>query len=139
MDLNYLVTVVTVQKMEDDENIIKTLAHADLEFSGENYVLTYEEHDDDGADVITRIDVRDGRRIYITRNGEISTDMILSLGERTFSRHTTPYGEMVLGITTKEIFSEMNEQGGALRFSYVSDAERKAIGTISFEIEVVRK
>ncbi len=139
MKFDYLVTVITVQEVDDDRNEIRTIAHAALDFSGENYVITYKEHDSDGREIVTSLDVREGRRIYVNRNGEISTDMVIALGERTYSRHTTPYGVMFMDICAKGIISDMTEQGGTLRFSYSTEADRKPIGTITFDVEIRKK
>ena len=60
--------------------------------------------------------------------------MILRKGTRSLSHHVTPYGAFSMGIEATVIESEMNENGGILRFSYLTDVEMKPLGEIEFDI-----
>jgi hypothetical protein len=44
-----------------------------------------------------------------------------------------------MGICGKEIISNMNAEGGMLRFSYATDIENKPLGVIEFDITVKKK
>jgi uncharacterized beta-barrel protein YwiB (DUF1934 family) len=58
-------------------------------------------------------------------------------------RHTcfyqTPFGELMMGVYTKNIFTDMNENGGTLRFSYTIDFNNDLASENDLDISVAVK
>ena len=57
----------------------------------------------------------------MTRTGKYNTELIIEKDRRHTCFYETPYGELMMGVYTKNMFTDMNENGGTLRFSYTID------------------
>ena len=134
MEKEFLISVLTKQEIEGEKEELEVMTKASLTWNGNDYVISYTEEEEDGGQSITTLLVENGNQITVNREGTISTHMILRKGTRSLSHHVTPYGAFSMGIVATVIESEMNESGGILRFSYLTDVEMKPLGEIEFDI-----
>jgi len=104
---------------EKSENTI--IVRGDLDFKPEEYTITYLEHAGDMAGSTTKVRVKKGKLIQLSRSGPYSTDLVLELGKRHTCQYATPYGSLMMGVYTDSIESDMTENGGHLRFKYSLD------------------
>lgn len=118
----------------DKERIIKI---TDLETNGEdavelttrgvlrgdenNYSLHYEEIFGEGLCSKTVIRVRDKKSASIVRKGSINTEIMLEAGKRHSCSYQTPYGDLMVGVFARDVFSSVGEHGGELRLNYTVD------------------
>lgn len=134
MEKEFLISVLTKQEIEGDKEELEVMTKASLNLNENGYVISYAEEEEDGSRSVTTLEVENGNQITVNREGIISTHMILRKGTRSLSHHVTPYGAFSMGIEATVIESEMNENGGILRFSYLTDVEMKPLGEIEFDI-----
>lgn len=134
MEKEFLISVLTKQEIEGEKEELEVMTKASLTLNGNDYVISYTEEEEDGSQSVTTLEVENGNQITVNREGIISTHMILRKGTRSLSHHVTPYGAFSMGIEATVIESEMNENGGILRFSYLTDVEMKPLGEIEFDI-----
>lgn len=134
MEKEFLISVLTKQEIEGEKEELEVMTKASLIRNGNDYVISYTEEEEDGSQSVTTLEVENGNKITVNREGIISTHMILRKGTRSLSHHVTPYGAFSMGIEATVIESEMNEDGGILRFSYLTDVEMKPLGEIEFDI-----
>lgn len=139
MKEDYLVTIVTRQEIEGEKDLLEVTTHGHLEGEDESYILTYTEQEENGTESTTRLQVEKEKAVTVNREGSISTYMLIEKEVRSLSHHVTPYGSFSMGICGKEIISNMNAEGGMLRFSYATDIENKLLGVIEFDITVKKK
>ncbi|MBQ3137794.1 MAG: DUF1934 domain-containing protein [Clostridia bacterium] len=139
MKEDYLVTIVTRQEIEGERELLEVTTHGHLEGEGDSYILYYTEQEEDGTESTTKLQVEKDRSVTVNREGSISTYMIIENEVRHLSHHVTPYGSFSMGVCGKEIMSDMNYEGGKLRFSYATDIEKNPLGIIEFDITVKRK
>ena len=134
MEKEFLISVLTKQEIEGEKEELEVMTKASLTLNGNDYVISYTEEEEDGSQSVTTLVVENGNQITVNREGIISTHMILRKGTRSLSHHVTPYGAFSMGIEATVIESEMKENGGILRFSYLTDVEMKPLGEIEFDI-----
>ena len=140
MQMNYLVTIDTKQKIDGDEENLRVITHADLSVDKDDYTLIYTEQSRENGESRTEIRCEKGERISVVRFGEgMTTNIILEKGIRHISCHATPYGSFSMGITAAEIASDMDADGGTLSFRYLTDIENNPLGEISFDFAVTPK
>ena len=140
MEMNYLVTIDTKQKIDADEENLRVITHASLEGDREDYTQIYTEQSKENGESKTENRCEKGERISVVRFGEgMTTNIILEKGIRHISCHTTPYGAFSMGITAIEILSDMDEKGGNLHFKYATDIENNPLGEITFDFTVELK
>lgn len=139
MENQYLITVVTVQELEGEKDTLEMTTHASFEGSSDDYTITYKEDDSEEGESTTVLHVEKGSLISVSREGAINSHMTIERGMRHLSHHVTPYGAFSLGISTKKVQSDMNENGGTLIFRYATDQEMNPIGEIEFNITLKKK
>lgn len=133
MEKNFLISVLTKQEIEGEREELEVMTKASLSFTEDGYEISYTEEEEDGSQSETNLRIENGS-ITVSREGVISTHMILTKGVRNLSHHVTPYGAFSMGVEATVIESEMNESGGILRFVYKTDIEMKPLGEIEFDI-----
>lgn len=139
MQCNYLVTVLTTQKMDGETDKIEMTTHASLLFSGKDYTLSYTEQSQEEGEISTEIKVENERLITVRREASVNSCYIIEEGVRHLSHHVAPFGSFSVGISTKSVESHMTENGGTLDFCYITDISGQAAGEIGFKIRVTKK
>lgn len=110
MAKDVLVSVKGTQYMDSESDSIEVITSGTwYEKNGRQYLMyeeTYEE-----MQVTTKNTVKiTPNLIEVTKKGAIASKMIYELGKKHMSNYMTPMGLIVLGITTKEIFVEADEE-----------------------------
>ena len=117
----YKITLVDRHSVLGEKSESTIIVKGDLDFTPEEYTITYLEHAGDMAGCTTKIRVKKGVHVQVSRSGAYSTDLVLELGKRHNCQYATPYGSLLMGIYTSLVESSMTEQGGSLRFKYSID------------------
>ena len=140
MQLDYIVSIDTKQKIDGDEENLQIITHASFSGSKEDYTLIYTEQNRESGESKTELRCENGEKITVVRFGdEMTTHLILEKGRRHISCHNTPYGTFSMGITALEIDSDMDENGGTLHFRYATDIENNPLGEIVFDFTLKQK
>ena len=87
--------------------------------NGKHYVL-YEEVSDDGSVTKCRLKF-DDTTLEHNKSGELTTRFFFEKGTRHQTAYTTPFGDFLMGIDTKEF--EFNESGAKINLHAVYDME----------------
>lgn len=139
MENQYLITVVTIQEIEGEKEVLEMTTHASLEGDSEDYTIIYKQDDSEEGETTTVLRVVKGSCISVSREGSISSEMTIEQGARHLSHHVTPYGAFSMGVTAKKVESDMTEKGGSLNFRYITDTQMNPIGEIEFIITMKLK
>lgn len=104
-----LVSVKGTQIIDGEKDSVEVITSGTwYEKNGKQYLLyeeTYEE-----MQVTTKNTLKiTPELIEVTKKGVVTTKMIYELGKKHMSNYMTPMGMIVLGITTKDIFVEADE------------------------------
>lgn len=134
MEKVFLISVLTRQEIEGEKEELEIMTRATLKGEKNDYTIIYKEQEEDGSESETTLRVEDESRITVSREGTISTHLTLKKDVRTLSHHVTPYGAFSMGILCVNVESDMTENGGGLRFRYMTDIEMNPLGEIEFDI-----
>ena len=93
----------------------KLIGHGDM------YSISYAERDEELEDCMTTLTVHKQDRVTMTRRGSYSTKFVMEKGKRHNCFYSTPQGDLLMGVYTSDISSDMKENGGNLRFRYTID------------------
>lgn len=75
-------------------------------------------------------------RVVVDRDGNVTSRMVFSEGEKNSFLYNTPYGSATMGIATKQIRQKLDENGGHVEIDYVVDMEHAMITRNKFQITV---
>ena len=115
------VVKITDRHLQDGEEYTCELATSgSLDFQPDGFTVVYNETDEELKGCKTELKYSNGV-IVMTRSGKYNTELIIEKDRRHSCFYATPYGELMMGVYTKNMFTDMNENGGTLRFSYTID------------------
>lgn len=123
MQENYLISIKGRQKVDDETGEIELTTFGSYVKRGDSRYIVYKEYtSEDNSQTRTSILKIDGSsKITLMRGGEDSTRLILESGKRHLCQYDTEFGNMMVGIFTNRVQSELNDLGGSLEVSYTLD------------------
>ena len=100
------------------------------------WVLLYDEMSEDKTAVIkTMVKVND-KSVTITRNGEDSSKLIVTEGERNMCHYRTQFGDILLGVYCNEVENDLKDSGGTISMSYTLDVNASVLSENKVTIKV---
>ncbi len=132
--------VITIKGFHPDstggENIEMSAAGTLMHRAGTKY-LSYEEADDEGKITNCRIKST-GRTVTLTKTGAVKTQMEFTKGIECGNIYSTPFGDLRLGLCTKDIvFEERNELDFDITLKYELRMDGSLISDCELKISVV--
>lgn len=131
------ITLVSVQSDGNDKQSTELFAKGKLLKKDDRYVISYEESEATGfAGSVTTLEVFSQDKVIMERKGSATSQLIIEKGKKHFCRYGTPYGDFTIGVNAQDIVSQIDENGGKLKFSYVLDVNASYIGDFEINIDV---
>ena len=133
---DYVITIKGLQSYDDDNIDIQMMAEGDFSFEDGKYFIEYDETEATGMEgTQTSIEIGD-TYVSLTRSGTVETTLLFIEGRQTTSYYETPYGTMMMGITTEKVDASFTEEGGSVNVRYTMSMNNLFSGANTFEIQV---
>lgn len=130
---------ITDRHLQDGEEYTCELTTSgSLDFSEDGFTVVYHETDEELKGCRTELKYSNGT-IVMTRTGKYNTELIIEKERRHTCFYSTPYGELMMGVYTNNLFTDMNKNGGTLRFSYTIDFNNDLASENDLTVEVAVK
>ena len=100
------------------------------------WVLLYDEMSEDKTTVIKTIVKVDDKSVMITRNGDVSSKLIMTEGERNMCQYRTQYGDILIGVYCNEVINKLNDNGGTISMSYTLDVNASVLSENNVMIKI---
>ena len=139
MEKDVVISIKGMQKYEDaDPDVIELVTAGRLMRDDAGYTLTYQESELTGLEgTLTTIQVEaEGELVTLMRVGEVNAQMVFQEGRRHLSMYNTPYGAMAIGVNTRHLLADLNDQGGDIEIDYAIEIDHAVAGQNLFHIEV---
>ena len=137
MEKDVVISIKGMQKYEGaDPDTIELVTEGRLSRDEGGYTLTYQESELTGLDgTLTPIQV-EGEQVTLMRVGEFNAQMVFQQGRRHLSMYNTPYGAMAIGVNTRRLLTDLNDQGGDIEIDYAIEVDHALAGHNIFRINV---
>ncbi len=137
MKKDVIMTIRTSQTQSDDTEHFELVTRGRLTSHGSGgYLLSYQESPITGMEN-TRCTFRvEQGRVSLVRTGQICWQMMFELGRKHTTVYNTPFGAFEVGVTTRMIDADLNDNGGHLYVDYSIELEHQSAGLHQFRIEV---
>lgn len=97
-------------KNEEDKDTLEFLTEGDLYKESDGSCVTYEESEVSGMEgTVTTVRV-DKQKVSVIRLGTTNSIMEFESGKRNLTWYSTPFGDVTMGILTKDIMVKYNEK-----------------------------
>lgn len=104
--------------------------------AGGAMTLTYEETELTGMEgTTTRFLIREDQ-VVLERTGMIQSRMEFKQGERSSSLYETPWGTMVVDISTTRLLHRLGERGGVMEIVFTIAVNHQVAGENRFKVRV---
>ena len=137
MEKDVVISIKGMQQYEDtDPDTIELVTAGRMQRVGKSYTLSYQESELTGLEgTLTTIQV-DGEQVTLMRVGEFTSQMVFQEGRRHLSMYNTPYGAMAIGVNTRHLLADLNDQGGEIEIDYAIEVDHAIAGRSIFQIKV---
>lgn len=116
------ITIRDIETENGSEETVEFTTRGYLKGDENDYSLHFEELFGDGLKSKTVISVKDKRSACIVRGGDIVTEITVEAGRRHSCQYSTPWGDMLIGVFAKEVYSGVDPvEGGEIRLNYTVD------------------
>ena len=138
MENNVIISIQGKQSFEaQGDDTIELVTEGCLEPDGDDgYTLSYQESELTGLEgTLTTFQI-EPERITLMRVGEFNSQMVFQEGRRHMSMYNTPYGAMTIGVNTRHLLAELDDQGGEIEIDYAIEIDHSVAGRNTFQINV---
>ena len=137
MGKEVVICIKGIQKYEGAlPDVVELVTEGRLAREGDSYTLSYQESELTGLEgTLTTIQV-DGGQVTLLRVGEFNSQLVFQEGRRHLSVYNTPYGAMSVGVHTRHLLAELNDQGGDIEVDYEIEVDHAMAGRNIFRINV---
>lgn len=134
MAKDVLVSVKGTQFIDGEKDSIEVITTGTwYEKNGKQYLLYEETYE--GMQMTTKNTVKITPEIVeVLKKGAISSRMVYELGKQHMSEYTTPMGLIMLGITTKDIFVEADNEKLHMELRYAMEMNGQFVSDSILEI-----
>ncbi len=138
MEKEVIISIRGMQEYEQtDQDSIELITSGRLSrLAAGDYILRYEESELTGLEGTSTSFLIQPRRVTLTREGQVNSQMVFEEGRKHLSLYDTPYGAMEVGVSAKQIHSTIGDQGGVLEIDYAIEIDHAVAGQSLFHIEV---
>ena len=138
MENNVIISIQGKQSFEaQDDDTIELVTEGCLEPDGDDgYTLSYQESELTGLEgTLTTFQI-EPERVTLLRVGEYNSQMVFEEGRRHMAMYNTPYGAMTVGVNTRHLLAELDDQGGDIEIDYAIEIDHAIAGRNIFQIKV---
>lgn len=117
-----LITLKSVQFDGKDRQETELITEGKYKKTADGYVITYAESEATGYQgSTTTLTTLGDAQVTMQRKGTATSNLVIEKGKKHHCHYGTPFGDFMIGITTGNIKSSLDENGGDLYFKYVVD------------------
>lgn len=94
----------------------------------QNYYITYDESETTGfINGKTTLKIEGNNKVTLLRSGPVKSHLIIENGRRNVGHYGSLDGDLMIGVYTKEMDSQLSDDGGDLYFHYDLDVNSSLI------------
>lgn len=139
MDNNAIIRISGLQRVEETGENVEMLAQGKHYIKNNRHYLLYDEIDDDSG-IITKNTIKFNETCAeVIRKGLISGKLVFDKGNNNQSLYSTPYGDLLVEIMTKDVRMEQNQENVNLRIDYEMYANNSKVSDHTIEIDISEK
>jgi uncharacterized beta-barrel protein YwiB (DUF1934 family) len=126
------------QKYEEQEpEVIELVTEGTLEYRDDGWDLRYEESELTGLAGVTTLFRIEGDKVVLTRNGNLSSQMIFQEGVFHESLYQAEFGiTLMITVCAGRVAVSLDETGGTVDLTYAIEIEQTAAGVIDYHLDI---
>ena len=139
MTKDIILKIVGHQFEVEDSEPIEVITTAEYyEKNGKHYIIYNEVISEDGAENRNTIKFNE-QRVDLIKHGAQEGRMVFELDQKNICSYNTPFGDIILGISTMEIISNISEDEIQLEISYALEVNDVHMSNCKIKINAFSK
>ena len=136
----YMISIIGEQRVDGQDDRIEVMTAGNYMMKNGHHYINYKEYDSDTPDTYFNNLIKvEGELVTISRKGPVSSQLLLEKGKRHQCLYQTIAGDLMIGVFTKTLKNNLNENGGTLYFRYTTDIEMSIMSDIEFRITLTKR
>jgi uncharacterized beta-barrel protein YwiB (DUF1934 family) len=138
MEKNVLITVESV--MDDakgNNDKLSFITEGKLVRENDGYTLSYEESEVTGLNGTTTTLKLTKDSVTLFRQGSVESIMLFEVGKTHITDYNTQYGNMMMGITARNVDVNIKDSGGSIKVDYDLEYNSAYGGRNSLSVNVI--
>lgn len=120
----------------DDDEKMELITMGKYSKRNGSYYVSYKESEVTGMEgVVTTVKIK-GDMVTVKRFGKVTASLIFEKNKRNICHYNTPYGAMMIGIDTKKLLSNVNDNGGSIDIDYNVDINNVLTGSNTLHMTI---
>lgn len=122
MKKDVLIDIKGIYRQDGEQDQVELVTTGSYYKRNGDYYIAYDESEMTGFDgTHTVLRVEGSQRVTLSRSGNTKSQLIIERGVRHQCHYDTGYGAMTIGVSGDRVFSDLDDHGGKLQFSYSLD------------------
>ncbi len=131
-----IIRICGLQVIEDTGESIETMARGKHYIKNEKHYVLYDEINDDDKTKIKNTIKFNEEHVEVTRKGSMNGKLIFSKGENNQSLYSTPFGDLLIEINTKDIELTSDDASTNLKIDYELYVNNDKVSDSKIELNV---
>ncbi len=130
------ITIKSTQTTDEDSDTTELFTFGTMSKLDDGYVIKYEESEATGFEG-SKVSLEVKKDVVtMLRTGTALSTLVIEKGKKHHCHYGTPFGNFLVGISTDEIETSLNKNGGNIKLSYTIDINSGFISKNEMEIEI---
>ena len=121
MTKDVLITISGLQFEVDTENVLEIVSRGEYYFRNGKHFLIYEEISEEEQQVSKCVLKVSENVVELTKKGSTNVHLLFEKNKSNMTYYNTPFGELILGVATRDIDLFVSEDSLDLRLNYTLD------------------
>lgn len=123
-----IISITSNQEVGGEVSTVELMTEGEYEYSPEKSELIYQESSITGMEGTTTTFTVEPDTVILTRVGTVTSQMLFRRGEKHMFLYQTPYGSATMGIYTRRLDADIDENRGHVEIEYALDVDNINIG-----------
>lgn len=134
----FLISIKGIQVIDGEKDVIEMTTTGKYIKKNDHAYIGYKEYDRDNPEICSNnlIKVENEDKVTIVRNEGKQTRLILEKGRRHQCHYRTVMGDLMIGVFSDTISSQLDENGGKLYVKYSLDFNSSFVSKNEFYIDI---
>lgn len=143
MTKDVLVSIAGLQYENESDGTIELISIGKYHFKNGKHYVTYEElledKEDNSTETVKCTLKLSQKQIEVIKSGPAAVHMIFELGQNHMTYYSTPFGDLIIGITTNSIKIAETEDAIDVELTYALDMNYQFVSDCKLSIKVKAK
>ena len=136
MNNNVLIKISGLQMVDDTGDNVESMSAGKYYLKKDKHYVLYEDMDDENDEITKNTIKFNSETVEVTRKGLVTGKLVFKMGKNNQSLYSTPFGDLLMEVYTKDILLEEKEDNIDLKIDYELYANNSKVSDSIININI---